>query len=340
MSLEIPRSFSSGIPRVLVPPFPRMAKRILVTGSLAYDLLLNYDGSFTQSLRPDSLESLSVSFFCSHFARHRGGTGVNVAWNLKLLKRDALLVAAVGYDGDEYLDILKKRSIATEHVERIDDAVTATAVIGSDSSERQIAFFHPGADARSTWPDLKEEREDIAYAIVGARDPHQMMRAVEWCFEQKIPVLFDPGQQTIAFGPDELKRLFKMSTVVIVNDYEWKTLCRTLKCDEESVLRYVPTLVATHGGEGFTVYSKKGVRGVRACASKGVVNPTGAGDAFRAGVLTGLSAGWELLDACKLGAAMGSFNVEYEGTLLDSLDVPAVFARAKEAYGEALPELR
>jgi adenosine kinase len=317
-----------------------MAKRILVTGSLAYDLLLNYDGSFAQSLRPDSLESLSVSFFCPHFARHHGGTGVNVAWNLKLLGSDALLVAAVGYDGDEYVDILKKRGITTTHIERIEDAVTATAVIGSDSSEHQIAFFHPGADARSQWPDLQKEQKEIAYAIVGARDPHQMMRAVEWCFEQKIPVLFDPGQQTIAFGPDELKRLFKMSTVVIVNDFEWRTLCKTLRCDEETVLKYVPTLVATHGDQGFTVYSKKGVKGVRACTPKVVVNPTGAGDAFRAGVLAGLSAGWELLDACKLGAAMGSFNVEYEGTLLDSLDVSALFARAKETYGEALPELK
>jgi len=314
-----------------------MSKKILVTGSLAHDLLLNYNGEFTDSFQPELLERLSVSFLCSRLTRHHGGTGVNVAWNLRLLDVDSLLVAAVGEDGNEYLEILKKRNIATEHIEKVEGAVTATAIIGSDSQERQIAFFHPGADAKATWPDLSSERDNIAFAIVGARDPHQMVQAVEWCSTQKIPVLFDPGQQTIAFGAEELKRLMKISTVVIVNDYEWNTLCETLKCDEETIHKYVPALIATHGDKGFMAYTKEGTQGVRACTPDYVMNPTGAGDAFRAGVLKGLGEGWDLLNACKLGAAVASFNIEYEGTLLDSLDITQVFKRAKDAYGEELP---
>ena len=124
--------------------------RILVTGSTAYDVMLGYSGSFADAIDPKTLDSLAVSFYSPHYKRHHGGTGANIAWNLKLLGSDPLLVSTVGTDGQDYLTLFQDRDIDVTHLEKRDDSVTATAIIGTDSSERQITFFHPGADAVGT----------------------------------------------------------------------------------------------------------------------------------------------------------------------------------------------
>ncbi|MFA7681740.1 MAG: carbohydrate kinase family protein [Candidatus Peribacteraceae bacterium] len=317
-----------------------MSKRILVTGSIAYDVLLGYDGLFADALDPQALENISLSFFSSHYAKHHGGTGANVAWNLRLLQADPLLVGSVGNDGQEYLEMLTKHGVATDYIEQVADKVTATAIIGTDSEECQIAFFHPGADVGRAWPDLSAVRKDIVYALVGPRDTSSMVAAMEWCDENKVPVIFDPGQQIIAFGTDALERLVRMSTIVVVNDYESNRLFDLLKRNEDSILKLVDTLIVTDGDHGFTIFNKDGATAIRACSPVKLVNPTGAGDAFRAGMLKGLGAGWDLPDACRLGAAMGSFAVEQEGTLMNSLKLEDVSRRMEQFYEKEAPDLR
>lgn len=325
--------------------------RILVTGSIAYDVLLSYDGSFKDAIDPADLDHLSVSFFSPHYARHHGGTGANIAWNLKLLHQHSLLVGTVGQDGGAYTALLEERGIETKHVEVLRDHVTATAIIGTDSAERQIAFFHPGADAEGRWPDLADERDDLAYAIIGARNPTLMLEAVRFCRESLVPYLFDPGQQIIGLSKDDLRTSVKGSTGVIANAYEWTLLSEKIGMSVEDILGETSYLIVTHGEDGLTIYeSKRGKEGqegkvgvrttvIPACKTDRLVNPTGAGDALRAGLLTGLVAGWTLEESGMLGAALASFVVEQEGTLLDDVDVEEVRERARITYNKELPKL-
>jgi len=314
-----------------------MSSRVLITGSIAYDVLLGYEGSFVDAIDPKSLQNLSLSFFSPHFARHHGGTAANIAWNLKLLGGDPLIVGTVGSDGGEYKALLAERGIDVAHIEEQKNHVTATAIIGTDQGERQITFFHPGADAHGTWPVLEEERDDLVYGIVSARDTRMMTAGMLWCAQQKVPVFFDPGQQIIAFSVDELKRLTKMSAGVIVNDYEWSLLKDALKADEQTILSLTPVAIITHGEKGVTLLSKDGTVTLPSCKPDRVVDPTGAGDAFRGGLLFGLSRGWAMKSSIELGAAMGSKVIEQEGTLMDTLDRDEIRTRAERAYGKALP---
>jgi adenosine kinase len=314
--------------------------RILVTGSVAYDVLLGCDGTFRDGVQWDGNASLTAVFLAPRYKRHHGGTGANIAWNLRLLGADPLLVATVGSDGGAYAALLKERGIDTSRIEMLPDAVTSTAVIGTDSQGEQLGFFHAGADAQGSWTLSGDDREDIAYAIVSPREERVMLAAVAWCKKQGVPYIFDPGQRITSMGADDLRRCAKGAYALIANAFEWETIKNTLRTDEEGILALTDRMIVTCGEDGATFFTKEGSEAVAACSADRVVNPTGAGDAFRAGLLCGLDAGWGITDALRLGSAMGSFVVEIEGTLLDALDRDAVWQRAKHTFGTSLPQLR
>lgn len=314
--------------------------KILVTGSIAYDLLLTYDGSFADAIDPAHLNELSLSFVTPRFARHHGGIGANIAWNLQLIGQEPVLVSTVGNDGGEYLALLQERGVPVTYIQKIAEHATATAIIATDSKERQITFYHPGADAHGAWPGaLADERDDITFAIIGPRDACLMSEGAAWCEEYAVPYLFDPGQQVLAFGEDELQRCIRGSRGVICNAYEWQLLSERTGLSSDSLLQETHLLVITHGEEGLSLYTTKEKIVLPACKADRVLDPTGAGDALRAGILTGLAHKWKLRQCGQLGAALASFVVEREGTLLDSLDRDEVWNRAEVTYGERLPEL-
>ncbi|MDD4319318.1 MAG: carbohydrate kinase family protein [Candidatus Peribacteraceae bacterium] len=313
--------------------------KILTCGSIAYDLLLQYDGSFPDAIDPMHIDELSVAYVTPRFARHHGGTGANIAWNLRLLNQEPLLVGTVGNDGGTYTALLEERGISTKRVEVQREHATSTAIVATDSREHQITFFHPGADAYGTFPDISEERDDLAYAIISPRDAKVMLQAAEWCRKFAVPYLFDPGQQTSAFSEDELLRAIQGSAGLVANAYEWGLISKRTSFSVDQLLEHVKVFILTQGEDGCTVYTPKGATVLSACKPESVVNPTGAGDAFRAGLLTGLAAKWPLPQAARLGCSVASFVVEQEGTLLDSLDINDVLGRAETTYGEALPAL-
>ncbi len=313
--------------------------KILVTGSIAYDLLLTYDGSFADAIDPAHIEELSMAFVTPRFAKHHGGTGANIAWNLKLLNQDPLLIGSVGNDGGAYTALLEERNIDTRRVEMLHEHATATAIVATDSRERQITFFHPGADSAGSFPDLSDEREQISFAIISPRDAKLMMQAVDWCQEFAVPYLFDPGQQVIALSEDEIIRAISKCRGVIANAYEWSLISKRTSFSIDSLLKKSPLLVITHAEQGLTIYTPKEEIVIPPCRPEKLVNPTGAGDAFRAGFLTGLAAKWSLKMCGRLGASVASFVVEQEGTLLNTLDLNDVCGRAEMMYGEALPPL-
>ncbi len=315
--------------------------KILVTGSIAYDILLGYDGQFADAIDPGSLDSLSVSYFSPHYARHFGGTGANIAWGLKALGQDPILVGSIGKDGEDYLEKFRSVGISTDQIQVIPDKVTATAIINTDSSEHQISFYHPGADSYGEFPSDLDSSE-ISCAIVSARDTTAMVKCMEWCSDNSIPTFFDPGQEVILFGDDAFERMVHMSCGIIVNEYEWEVTQKKLGRDEEGVLEILADsshvtshtsqvvrratcdnmgcLIVTRGDEGCLVSTRDGSELIPAYKSDKVINPTGAGDVFRAGLLGGLNEGSDLVEACKLGCEMGRRAVEQEGTLLEGVD--------------------
>jgi adenosine kinase len=306
--------------------------KILVTGSIAYDLMLGFDGSFADALKDRDMSQLSVSFFSPRFARHHGGTGANISWHVRMLGGDPLLVGTVGVDGSPYLALLRERGIDTTHVEQRAQEHTAFCVLGTDSDERQIVFFHPGADASGSWPDLAEDREDIAWAVVSPRNPVLMLKGVAACADLKIKTLFDPGQQSLIFSADDLRRAAGQASGIIVNAYEWELLRSKLQCTAKDLIAGGKFLIITRGEDGVTIHHDGKEVVLPACAAEKIVNPTGAGDVFRAGLLVGLSKGWDLVDAAQFGAAAASFVVEQEGALLDVIDIDELEERRRRAY--------
>ncbi len=309
----------------------------LVNGSIAFDLLLSHDGSFLTGIDAKNLEKLSVNYMAQGFKKHHGGTAANMAWNLALLGHTPKIVSAVGFDGKEYLELLHEKGADVAWVNQIPDAITATAVIATDDAERQISFFHPGADAFGTFPDLSDERDELTYAIMGPRNPMLMLKGAEECKKQKIPYLFDPGQVVHAFGTDEFKHVIQGSAGLIVNDYEWGLASKKLGWKEKDVVSACGLLVITLGEKGLRLMTKTEDVTVPACKTDRFKNPTGAGDAVRAALLHGLGSEWSLTNMGRLAAVLGCLVVEEEGTLLPALDQATIQERAMEAYGEALP---
>ena len=311
----------------------------LVAGSIAYDMLLSYDGSFVDGLDVDKLDELSVGYVTRHLVKHHGGTAANIAWNFALLKQPVMIAGSVGHDGDEYVGRLKDHGIDTSLIIEHPQHVTATAIIGTDSGERQITFYHPGADQETVPPDLAQLAKGIRYVLVSPHNAIAMEQTAHACREHQIPYIFDPGQQSLQFPRDDLRRLVHGSAAVIANAYEWSLLKEALEWTVNEVLEYTGLLVVTHGEHGLNVQTTEQSMQVKAVPSKKLINPTGAGDALRAGFVTGLGMGWDIRDAARLGAAIASFVVEQEGTQLEHFDLRKLRERAEAAYGESLPKL-
>lgn len=313
--------------------------KILVTGSVAYDLLLSHDGIFTHAIDPQALEHLSVNYIAPRIQRHHGGTAANISWNLRLLGQSPLMVGTVGGDSAEYRELLLSRGIPLDHVEVRQGSLTATAIIASDERENQISFYAPGADGEGHWPDLSHDLADCRYAIVSPRNPVVMSQAARDLHARKIPFVFDPGQAVHAFSAQELQHITSIATGLVLNAYEWSLFSDISTLSISDALELTDFLIITMGETGLAVHTSEAKHTIPACRPTTVVNPTGAGDALRAGLLTGLSHGWSLEDSARLGASVASFVVEQEGALLDSLDVKEVRSRAEKTYGAELPRL-
>ncbi|HLC76173.1 MAG TPA: carbohydrate kinase family protein [Candidatus Peribacterales bacterium] len=312
----------------------------LVTGSIAYDMLLSYDGSFVDGLDVDKLDELSVGYVTRHLVKHHGGTAANIAWNFGLLKQPVMISGSIGHDGDEYVKRLKDRGIDTSLIVEYPQHVTATAIIGTDSGERQITFYHPGADQETVPPDFLRLKNRPAYVLVSPHNGVAMEQTTRACQEKGIPYIFDPGQQSLQFSRDDLRRMVHGSAAVIANAYEWALLRDVLEWTVNEVMEYTGLLIVSQGEHGLNVQTTEQSIQIPATEAEKLVNPTGAGDALRAGFVTGLGLGWEIRDCARLGAALASFVVEQEGTQLEHFDIKKLYERAAKAYGEALPMMR
>lgn len=310
--------------------------KILIAGSLAYDHVMNYDGYFKNMLMPDKLDSLSVTFTTTTKTVHFGGCGGNIAYTLKLLKGNPLLVGVAGKDFEEYGQWLKKQQIDDTGIVISPDFYTACAYILTDRSLNQITIFQVGAMASLPFAiNLADYHpEEIAWAMVAPDDTVRMMRLAQQCKHAGIPYFFDPAQQIGNLKAEELEQGIGDATVLIVNDYEAELLTKKMGKSRRQLSAMVPNYIETHGENGSSVKTPAGEFFVRAVRSASIVDPTGCGDAFRGGVLAGLQMGFLLEKACKLGTLAATYNLEHKGTQGHAFTLAAFKKRYEDSFGE------
>jgi adenosine kinase len=297
---------------------------VLICGSLAFDTITTFPGRFAQQILPDQVHILNVSFLVPTLRKEFGGCAGNIAYSLQQLGGTPLVMATLGKDGDLYRNRLDQLGISLKHVLTVEDDYTAQAIIITDQDNNQITAFHPGAMGQAHHIEIKPD-PSIKLAIVAPDGRDAMLQHAAQLQAAKIPFVFDPGQGLPMFDGEDLKRFVSQATWVAVNDYEAKLLAdRTGSSLEELSRSHLQGLIETLGAEGCNVYVqgvKTHVPGVKAEA---VVDPTGCGDAFRGGLLFGLSQGWDLVKAVALANRIGAVKIAAAGPQNYTLDLAAL----------------
>jgi len=297
---------------------------VLICGSLAFDTITTFPGRFAQQILPEQVHILNVSFLVPTLRKEFGGCAGNIAYSLKQLGGDPLIMAMLGKDGDLYRNHLEQLGISQAHVATVADDYTAQAIIITDQDNNQITAFHPGAMGQAHSQRI-EANPAIKLAIVAPDGRDAMIQHAEQLQQAKIPFIFDPGQGLPMFDGDDLKRFVSQATWVAVNDYEAKLLAdRTGTSLADLSKSHLKGLIETLGADGCNVYiqgEKTHVPGVKAAA---VVDPTGCGDAFRGGLLYGLSNGWDLVKSVDLANRIGAIKIAAAGPQNYTLDLAAL----------------
>ncbi|HEY7369024.1 MAG TPA: carbohydrate kinase family protein [Thermoanaerobaculia bacterium] len=313
---------------------------IVVTGSVAFDYLMRFPGKFVEHLMPDRLDRLSVSFLVDELRRVPGGCAPNIAYGLALLGERPMIFATAGHDAKEYRDWLATQGIDVTHLRLEDDLFTASFFVSSDQDQNQIASFYTGAMARARDLSLTSlAAEDVALVVVSPNDPAAMARYCEECRTGRLPFLYDPSQQVARLSGKELATGLEGAAVLILNDYELGILQSKTGLSAAELQGKVGALVVTHGAEGSTVASHSEAGPIRhqipAARVEGTVQePTGVGDAFRAGLLRGLRAGAPWPVAGRVGSVAAVYTLETQGPQPPRYPREAFASRYERNFGK------
>ncbi|MEY8878685.1 MAG: carbohydrate kinase family protein [Leptothrix sp. (in: b-proteobacteria)] len=297
----------------------------LICGSLAFDTIANFHGRFAQQILPEHIHILNVSFLVPELRREFGGCAGNIAYSLKALGGEPRIMATVGADGEGYVKRLQSLNIDTRHVELLADSYTAQCHITTDQDNNQITAFHPGAMTHAARLVVPNPRGDVAIGIIAPDGRDAMLLHAQQMADAGIPFVFDPGQGLPMFNGDELRHFVSLATWVTVNDYEARLLCDRTGVDLAALSRsHLKGLVVTLAAEGCDVWVNGEVTRVAGIQASAVVDPTGCGDAFRAGLLYGLEHGWELVRSVELANRIGAIKIASAGTQNHVLDRAAL----------------
>jgi adenosine kinase len=319
--------------------------RIVVTGSVAFDYLMTFPGKFTEHLIPDRMSRLSVSFLVDEMRRVPGGCGPNIAWNLALLGERPALLATAGVDAAEYRDRLAAQGIDVTDLHLDPDLFTASFFCSTDQEQNQVASFYTGAMARAhRFPLDRLDPESIAFVVISPNDPPAMAAHAETCRRRGIPFLYDPSQQVTRLSGEEMRDGFEGAEILIVNEYEFGILTNKTGQSRVEIEKKVPVLIVTHGPDGSAIHAPLGQGGrivhhvPAAAVETEALDPTGVGDAYRAGLLRGLRIGAPWPVAGRIGSVAAVFCLEHQGPQPPPF-TPAQFReRYVRNYGET-PEL-
>lgn len=287
---------------------------IVLTGSVAYDYLMKFPGYFRDHILPDRLESISLSFLVESLVRRRGGIAPNIAYTMALFGERPRVMATVGEDFEDYRAWLEGVGVDTSMLKVIPGEFTASFFANTDRANAQIASFYPGAMAyagRLSFRDLGENLPDLA--VISANDPGAMSRYAQECQELNIPYFYDPSQQLVRMDAEELNHGFRGAKALFVNEYEFGLIEKMTGMGEEDVLKYVSILVVTCGKEGSTIYAGGSRFEIPVVPPAAIDDPTGVGDAYRGGFLTGYAHGLKWETCGQMGALAATYCLEKQG---------------------------
>jgi len=309
--------------------------KILICGSIAYDNIMVFRGRFKDHILPDQIHILNVAFLVPDLRREYGGCAGNIAYNLKLLGGDPLIMATVGEDAGPYLDRLDELALEREHVRMIQDTFTAQAFITTDLDDNQITAFHPGAMNHSHANRI-DARLDVQLAIIAPDGREGMVAHVNELASADIPFMFDPGQGLPMFSGQELLAMIDAATYIAVNDYEGRMLVEKTGRPLEELARMVDALIVTKGAAGSTILTDGQRHEIPSVKPTQVVDPTGCGDAYRAGLLYGIAAHYDWRTTGQLASVMGAIKVASRGGQNHRPSRAEIAALYKEHFGEAI----
>ncbi len=285
----------------------------LICGSLAYDTIMVFPDRFKEHILPDKVHMLNVAFLVPEMRREFGGVAGNIAYNLKLLGSNPYPMATVGEDFGPYRERFEKFGIPLDYVQVISDQFTPQAFITTDLDDNQITAFHPGAMMFSTRNQILEVDNDIRIGLVGPDSREGMIQHSLQFTERGIPHIFDLGQAMPLFQGDDLREFIDRAQWVIVNDYEAEVVQERTGWSAQQISEHLEAYIVTHGPKGSTIFTREGSTLIKTPKVEKVIDPTGCGDAYRAGLIHGILNDMDLPTSCRIGSLMGSIKIRHQG---------------------------
>ena len=308
--------------------------RVLICGSMAFDTICVFQGKFGDHIVPEATHKISVSFMVDQMRREFGGCAGNVAYSLKMIGGAPVICATIGNDAAAYRDRMQALGVGLDALKTVPDTFTAQAYIMTDLDDNQITSFHAGAMFQSQLNDVTAIG-NIALGIVSPDGRDGMFRHARGFASKKIPFIFDPGQAMPAFSGDEIIELIGLADYLSVNDYEGEMIAQKTGRAIESFAPDLKALIVTLGASGSRIYTQGKVIDVPVVPAPMLVDPTGCGDAFRAGLLYGIAHQWSVEKACKLGSLLGSIKIGERGGQNHNFTEAAIRGRFAAVWNEA-----
>ena len=307
----------------------------LICGSLAYDTIMVFPDQFKNHILPDKVHILNVSFLVPRMRREFGGCAGNIAYNLKLLGGNPIPMATVGQDFGPYRDWFEEQGIRLDQVKVIDELFTPQAFITTDLDNNQITAFHPGAMMRS-YENHVRDVADVSFGIVSPDGRDGMLQNATEFAAAGIPFIFDPGQAMPLFNGEELRHFIEQADYVTVNDYESNLLQERTGWNEKTIAGKVRAYIATRGPNGSLIHTDGEIIDIPPAHERRVTDPTGCGDAYRAGLIFGLMKGWDMATCGRMASLMGALKVEHPGTQNQRFDYDEFAGQFLQQFGYAL----
>jgi len=304
----------------------------LICGSMAYDTIMVFHDKFKHHILPEKVHILNVSFLVPVMRREYGGCAGNIAYNLQLLKEEPLIMATVGHDFEPYAQWLSQCGISTRYIKTLDDHYTGQAYITTDEDDNQITAFHPGAMNFSHLNDVPAAPE-ISIGIVSPDGKQGMQQHAAQFAELGIPFIFDPGQGMPMFDGEELLQFLELANYATFNDYESELMQQRTGLTLEQIAEKVDALIITLGGKGSNIYTQGLCIEIPPATPKQVLDPTGCGDAYRAGLLYGLMNDYDWDVTGRIASLLGAIKIEHNGTQNHVFSMAEFKQRYQETFG-------
>ena len=311
---------------------------VVCTGSIAYDYILSFKGRFKDHILADKTHILNLSFLVDDLRKRRGGVAGNYAYNLSLLGYPAAVLATAGTDAAEYRDWLVGLGIDCQGLRLLEGEITATGFTTTDMDDNQLTGYYGGAMGRAAMLGLNDATPGAEALIVGPNDPAAMMRLVKECRDSGLPFVFDPAHQLPRLPPEDVAEGARGAWILIGNDYELELIMQRTGKSMAELVEMAEMVVTTLGRDGSRIATRKGVVDIPPAPALIESDPTGAGDAYRAGLVAGLLRGLELDHAGRVASLAATYAIEQVGTVEHAYTREAFSKRYREAFGDSLPE--